>query len=268
MYALVGVSAELAEQLVAIETGGEDAVHQARTRVRRLRSILSVYKKAFDREEARRMRDRLTRLGERLGAVRDLEVRSRDLEDLLQAESSPELVDAVEALAAESRAAHDRALAELLSHLRGRSHRVLLADLQRFAADPPLAKAGRRHPGRVTRKGLAKAVERVRRNTGITLEQRHELRKAARRLRYAAEAVIDDRGRSAVRLAAAAETVHDRLGDHRDLVLLGRHLREHTAGRGLSPSATAGIAMLAADCDRRAEEKLDGLDEALDAIEW
>ncbi|RDV46689.1 CHAD domain-containing protein [Leifsonia sp. ku-ls] len=268
MYALVGVSAELAEQLVAIETGGHDAVHQARTRVRRLRSILSVYRKAFDREEARRMRARLARLGERLGDVRDREVRSRDLEDLLQAESSPELVDAVEALAAEERAAHGRALDELLRHLRGRRHRELMADLQRFAADPPLTKAGRKHPGRVAGKGLAKAVARVHRTGGTSLEERHELRKSARRLRYAAEAVIDDRGRRAVRLAAAAEAVHDRLGAHRDLVLLGRHLRERTAEQELGPAATTGIAMLAAECDRRAEEHLDGLDEALDAIEW
>lgn len=268
MYALVGVSAQLAEQLVAIETGGEDAVHQARTRVRRLRSILSVYRKAFDREETRRMRARLARLGERLGTVRDLEVRSRDLEGLLEAGSSPDLVDAVEALAAEAREQHERALADLLRHLRGRGHRELMADLQRFAADPPLRKAGRKHPGRVVGKGLAKAVARVHRTRGTTLEERHELRKSARRLRYAAEAVIDDRGRRAVRLAAAAETVHDQLGDHRDLVLLGRHLRERTADRGLGPEATAGVAALAAECDRRAEEQLDGLDEALDAIEW
>ena len=79
MYALVGLSAELAEQLVAIETGGDDAVHQARTRVRRVRSILSVYRRAFDREEDRRLRARLKTLGHRLGSVRDLEVRAADL---------------------------------------------------------------------------------------------------------------------------------------------------------------------------------------------
>ena len=44
--------------------------------------------------------------------------------------------------------------------------------------------------------------------------------------------------------------------------------RERTAERELGPAATTGIAMLAAECDRRAEEQLDGLDEALDAIEW
>ncbi|GAA2061963.1 CHAD domain-containing protein [Leifsonia soli] len=267
MYALVGVSAELAEQLVAIETGGEDAVHQARTGVRRLRSILSVYRPAFDREAQRAMRGRLTGLGERLGRVRDAEVRARDLEGLLGAESAPELVDAVEAIAAEARAEHERAHAELLRHLRSRAHRTLLADLQRFAAAPPLAKPGRRHPRRVARKGLAKAARRVRRSSGESLEQRHETRKAARRLRYAAEAVVDDLGREAVRIAAAAKTVQDALGDHRDLVLLARHLRVRADARRLSASAAAGIAVLAAECDQRAEGLLAGLDEKVAAIE-
>ncbi|WP_285117182.1 CHAD domain-containing protein [Leifsonia sp. fls2-241-R2A-40a] len=267
MYALVGVSAELAEQLVAIEMGGDDAVHQARTRVRRLRSILSVYRTAFERDARRSMRDRLKRLGGRLGAVRDLEVRARDLDDLLEADSPPDVIDAVEALVAEARQDYEKAHAALLRHLSGRAHRELMADLQRFAADPPLAKAGRTHPRRVARKGLAKAADRVRGAAGYSLEERHEARKAARRLRYAAEAVVDDLGRDAVRSAAAAEAIQDALGDHRDLVLLARYLRERTAGRDLSPAAVTGIALLATECESRAQERLAGLEDKIAAIE-
>jgi len=267
MYALVGVSAELAEQLVAIETGGDDAVHQARTRVRRLRSILSVYGKAFERDARHRMRDRLKRLGTRLGTARDAEVRARDLEGLLDADSPPDVVDAVEALTADARAEYDRAHEALLRHLGGRAHRQLMADLQRFAADPPLTKAGRGHPRRVTRKALAKAGARVHRATGSSLAERHETRKAARRLRYGAEAVVDDLGREAVRVAAAAEAVQDALGDHRDLVLLARHLRDNAAKRTLTPAAATGIALLATECESRAQELLAGLDEKLAAIE-
>jgi hypothetical protein len=64
MYSLVAVSAELAEQLVAIELGGDDSVHQSRTRVRRLRSILGVYRKAFDPEPNQLMRGRLSHLSD------------------------------------------------------------------------------------------------------------------------------------------------------------------------------------------------------------
>ncbi|MGO4535594.1 CHAD domain-containing protein [Leifsonia sp. 2MCAF36] len=259
MYALVGVSAELAEQLVAIETGGEDAVHQARTRVRRLRSILSVYRKAFDRDGNRRMRARLKRLGTRLGETRDREVRARDLSALIDAETPPEVAAAVEAMAAEARELHDRALDDLLRQLRSRGHRELMADLQRFAAAPPLSTAGAAHPRRVARKGLRKATARVSARNGETLEERHATRKAARRLRYAADAVTDELGGPAVRLSLAAEQVQDTLGDHRDLILLARHLREH--------ANIPGVELLAADAERRADERLKGLDDALAALQ-
>ncbi|HEV7185626.1 MAG TPA: CHAD domain-containing protein, partial [Leifsonia sp.] len=75
MFALVRLAAELAEQLVAIELGGDDAVHQARSRVRRLRSVLGVYHRAFDRAAATELRTRLRGLGQQLGEARDLEVR-------------------------------------------------------------------------------------------------------------------------------------------------------------------------------------------------
>jgi CHAD domain-containing protein len=63
----------------------------------------------------------------------------------------------------------------------------------------------------------------------------HEVRKAAKRLRYAAEAVSQGDaavfGKRVRKLAAAAEAVHDLLGEHRDSVLMQRHLRE-TTGTG------------------------------------
>lgn len=255
MFSLVAVSAELAEQLVAIESGGEDAVHQARTRVRRLRSVLSVYRKAFDAEETGRLRARLKALGTRLGEVRDREVRAGALDGLLRADDDPALIDGVETLAAQARADHERELSTLLEHLRGRSHRRLLADLQAFVADPPLTSNGRKHPRKITRHGLAKAVQRVHAARGDTLDERHATRKAARRLRYAAEAVTDDLGRDAVRLASAAEAVQDALGAHRDDTLLAAFLREH------------GLDAAAVRCERRAREALDGLDDKLAAID-
>jgi CHAD domain-containing protein len=254
MFSLVAVSAELAEQLVAIETGGDDAVHQARTRVRRLRSILSVYAHAFEPEETRRLRARLDQLGARLGTVRDAEVRAAALEDLIQVDDDPRLIDGVEALAAQARADHDRELAALLEHVAGRTHRRLLADVQFFAAEPPLSAEGRSHPDRLTRRALAKAAKRVRSARGESLDERHATRKAARRLRYAAEAVADDLGRDAVRLAVAARAVHDALGAHRDDILLASFLREHG-----QPGA-------AARCTARAHEALEGIDAKLAAI--
>jgi CHAD domain-containing protein len=255
MFSLVAVSAELAEQLVAVESGGEDAVHQARTRVRRLRSVLAVYKRAFEPEETKRLRERLAGLGDRLGAVRDREVRATALDDLLLPDDDPGLIDAVEALAAQARADHEQELSLLLQHLGGRAHRRLLADVQAFAADPPLTAEGRKHPRRLTRRALARAVKRVRGAHGDGLDERHATRKAARRLRYAAEAVADDVGRDAVRLAAAAEVVQDALGAHRDGMLLAAFLRDE------------GLEIAARRCEQRAGEAIAGLADALAALE-
>lgn len=256
MFSLVAVSAELAEQLVAIESDGDDAVHQARIRVRRLRSVLRVYRAAFDVEAQTRMRSRLKALGDRLGAVRDLEVKADALEDLLEADDEIAVIDVVTAQVAATRDAHELALASLIEHLHGRTVRVLLADLQLFAAEPPLSAKGRKHPDRVTTRGLEKSVRAARRPRGDSLEERHATRKAARKVRYAAEAVADDLGRSAVRLAAAAKAVQDALGDNRDDLLLAHELREQ------------GHIGLAMRCERRAADALDGLDEKLDAIEF
>ncbi|MEY9854382.1 CHAD domain-containing protein [Leifsonia sp. EB41] len=254
MFSLVAVSAELAEQLVAIDEDGEDAVHQARIRVRRLRSVLRVYRAAFESHAALGMRLRLEALGDRLGAVRDLEVKATTLEDLLEADDEPELVDAVSAQAAETRAAHGEALAALLRFLHGPKVRALLADLQMFAAEPPLSAKGRKDPSRVTERGLEKSVAKVHLPRGDSLEERHATRKAARKVRYAAEAVADELGRSAVRLAAAAKAVQDALGDNRDDLLLAHELREQ------------GHVGLAMRCERRAADALDGIDGKLAAI--
>ncbi|WP_247597370.1 CHAD domain-containing protein [Leifsonia sp. PS1209] len=267
MFSLVAVSAELAEQLVAIETGGDDAVHQARTRVRRLRSILGVYRRAFEKDDAKRLRRRLRALGTRLGVVRDLEVLAEALDGLA---ADPGLdtptMDAVVAFAADARSAHAAAVTRLLSELSGRSDRRLVADTVSFAAAPPLSSRGADHPRKTARKGLRRAARRVTAPADASLEAKHTTRKAARRLRYAAEAVADLFGRDAVRLAAAAEALQDALGDHRDLVLLAAHLRQKAEDAELSPAAAAGVERLASACEQRADERLAGLDDLVAGV--
>ncbi|GAB3577020.1 hypothetical protein GCM10027406_10690 [Leifsonia lichenia] len=272
MFSLVAVSAELAEWLVAIEAGGDDAVHQARIRVRRLRSILSVDRRAFEKDEAKRLRRRLGVLGSQLGTVRDLEVRANALAALITDAGAgaddidQATVDAVTAFSADARAAHAAAVTALVGDLHGRAHRQLLADVVSFAANPPLSARGAKHPKRTARKALAHAGGRLLEQDGDSLDARHATRKAARRLRYAAEAVSDTFGRDAVRVAAAAEALQNALGDHRDLVLLAAHLRQKAEDADLGPAAAAGIARLASRCDERAEEHLSGLDDLVDAV--
>lgn len=273
MFALVTLAAELAAQLIAVEQRGEDAVHQARTRVRRIRSVLSVYRRAFESEAARDLRKRLRALGGSLGEARDLDVRAKALENLLAAETAPDVVDAVSALSADARRDYADAERALWETLRSSEHRELLADLQNFAANPPLRGRARKHPGKLTAVALSKALDRVRGGDLSTLEDRHEVRKAARRLRYAAEAAdadpgidLGDRGTELAAAASAAEAVQDALGDNRDLILLAAHLRDGASETPRSASAAAGIARLAAQREADAEARLADARHALETL--
>jgi CHAD domain-containing protein len=181
-------------------------------------------------------------------------VRAHALESLLLVGDDQEAPDTLETLAATAMADHKAALNALLEHLRSPAHKRLMTDLTVYAAEPPLSNRGREHPQRVTRQGLQRAVQRVALRCGTGLEERHKTRKAARRLRYAAEAAADDFGRKAVRLAAAAEAVQDALGVNRDAVLLARFLRGHDLTR------------LADRADREAAAALQGIDASVQAI--
>jgi len=106
-----------------------------------------------------------------------------------------------------------------------------------------------------------------------TLEDRHEVRKAARRLRYAAEAAdadrgvdLGDRGTELAAVASAAEAVQDALGDNRDLILLAAHLRDGASETPRSASAAAGIARLAAQREADAEARLADARHALETL--
>ena len=53
----------------------------------------------------------------------------------------------------------------------------------------------------------------------------HNIRKAAKRVRYAAEVAVPTFGRPATRLAATAEEIQELLGEHQDSVVLRKTLR-------------------------------------------
>lgn len=223
-----------------------DAVHQLRTRIRRLRSLFASYRSVFDRGVTDPLRERLRTVGVALGDARDAEVmheRARTLLDEYDA-LSPDLDGRLRDWWAERyTAAHAQAVAVLS----GDGWLGLLDDLDAFVARPALADAAMR-PARdvvppalqADLRGVLKRAKAARR--ADTDDERgallHEVRKAAKRLRYAAEAVSQGDaavfGKRTRRLAAAAEAVHDLLGEHRDSVLMQHHLRE-TAGTG--PSA-------------------------------
>jgi len=219
-----------------------DSVHRMRVATRRLRSALTTFSPLFA-ASTRPLRGELKWLAGELGAARDAEVLRERLTGAVarldaapaDAGASPVAQEVTRQLEGAYRAAHD----ELLQALSSERYERLLDDLQGLLDAPGLAgRAGRRAgkvlPRRVARthRDLAGLVQRA--AAAGRGEERdlllHEARKAAKRVRYAAEAVTSVFGKDAKRFARAVTQLQEVLGEHQDSVVTRERLRDLAAG--------------------------------------
>jgi CHAD domain-containing protein len=204
-----------------------EAVHDLRVAVRRLRSALVTFRVLGPARTAH-LRAELRVLGDVLGAARDAEVLAARLVPEAEATGDVRLADDVRAALAADVAA---ARATLLAHLDGERHLALLRELDALvapgslAADGGVAVRGRR---RLVRRELRRTRRAVREasESGALAPALHELRKAAKRARYAAETLAPAVGDRALAFAARMEAVQDALGGHQDDVVAQARLRE------------------------------------------
>lgn len=228
---LVDASDELFATELAALADEPDGVHQQRVRVRRLRSILAGYREVLDTRAAERVRVAYAEWGHELGVVRDLEVRADVAVELLEragiddAQIRARLVDS-------ERDAYSQAHARLVERAAEPRARARAAMLRAFVEEPGIADPD--DPAKkVVRAVLHKQDHRVRRavrRLDGSDDAYHAVRKAARRMRYVAEAGSDAAVEvsGAEDLAAAGERVHDVLGAHRDAVLVAEQIaRRH-----------------------------------------
>lgn len=255
-----------------------DAVHQLRTHVRRLRSVLAAYAPLFDAAVVQSVRRSYRELGRELGTVRDLEVRIQVADEALRKAAEEWGLDADAVAAMRARLVDDEVEAHRLAHARFvERQRMPRADVRRDALAAFLGAAPRtpraEEPagaelGDLLEREANRAVRRADRVDASSDDERlHAVRKAGRRLRYAAEAVTEEPvtlfGDRARALAEAGEELHDVLGDHRDEVLFAEHVRRagaHAAHEGEPVDAFERIAEAA---DRRAAKRLDELAKAI-----
>ena len=223
---------EQVDQLLAQDhgarTGDEDAVHDFRVAARRLRSLLATYRPVLDRAVTEPLRDELRWLGGEVGAARVAQVQRERLTARLAAVSRDLVLGPVRrraglVLQAQTRAALDRMRSALSSD---RYYRLLDA-LGALVADPPLVGRAARPRTDVVPRLVGRQVRRVRRAAAAAAVATdgaereavlHEVRKAAKRARYAAEAAVAVAGKPARRLASRMEDVQDLLGEHQDAV--------------------------------------------------
>jgi len=219
--------------------GDDGAVHDARVAVRRLRTTLAVYRPVLGRDVTEPLRAGLADVGHALGAARDPHVELRGLLDVL-AHEPVELVIGPVARRLEddrSRARRD-GLARLAEHLRTPGYWRLLDGLEHVADEPPGGPAAAQPADEVVPRRAHRAWRRLDRRAeqldellheagpGPAADRaRHELRKAARRARYAAEVAVPVVGHAARRSARRARAVQDVLGTQHDSVVRRETLR-------------------------------------------
>lgn len=233
-------------------TDAVDGVHQMRVATRRLRSGLATFRSLFDRGVTDRLREELAWLGGELGAVRDAEViRDHLLDDLGRQPDEVVLGPVRDRVLTSMRQRHDAAHAQLLTQLNDARYFALLDGLDALLAVPrltssALARADQALPPLIERTWrrtdrLVRAVDRA-----PDAERRdlllHEVRKAAKRARYAGEAMTARYGRPAKRFAARMKAVQEVLGDHQDSVVIRQEILRlaDEAGRAGEPTFTYG----------------------------
>jgi CHAD domain-containing protein len=205
-----------------------DPVHDARVATRRLRSDLKTLEPYLSPVEG--LRTELGWLGGLLGEVRDLDV----LIERMRAQIA-ELPDADQAAAAAILGRLDddrhRRRGELLDGLGSGRYLALVDELIEATRRPPVAdpsddRRARSVLRRVTRKAwrrTARSVDRLGRSSPDAAL--HEVRKRAKRARYAAELGRDVFGKRAMRLAERLADVQDGLGEVQDTVVAEERLR-------------------------------------------
>lgn len=242
----------------------DDAVHQLRVAVRRLRTVLRVFAPMFEQDWADHLRRELGGLADVLGPVREAEVVQAHLLRLLPAKGGESARDLVRWAFQERARPAEHDLQEVLHEPR---YLALLDALVDAARSPHLAPAAE-GPAMVVLAPLvadawhafAVRAERLRRKGPDT--PWHEARIRAKRVRYAAEAVAAVSGDEATHFARRLAKTTEVLGDHQDASIAAAALAEMAHGRGVSGEAQRALHR----ARRRAREQVgDARERFLDA---
>lgn len=197
-------------------------LHDFRVAIRRTRSLLSLSRDVLGRKSARRYRSRFGRLGRQSGRQRDLDVQLTDLSTL--AATLPEADRlALEPVEAWLRRRRNLAHFNLQRLLDGGRYRALLHEWVLFLDALRSGRDGETRPaGELAREAIRGAWRRVCREGRAIGNQSppaelHELRKSAKRLRYAVEffrpLLRKEEARGFIR---ALKQLQDHLGAYQD----------------------------------------------------
>ena len=118
---------------------------------------------------------------------------------------------------------------------------------------PPARHHRRRRTGRSCDQGVSKARKQANEITAESDDALHEVRKTAKKARYAAELAEPVAGKRAARFVKQAKAFQDVVGEHQDAVVAEERLRELAATRSGSSLLAAGRLIEGTDAPRRGE---------------
>jgi CHAD domain-containing protein len=207
---------------------GHDVVHSARIAIRRYRSALRVFADVFDADRTAALDAEMQWYAQQLGAVRDPQVQRARLGAAVAA-LPPELVLGPVAARIEQALLGEmlKARVRLDRAMRGKRYLALLADLESWRQAPPVTKRAQQRQKKAVRylddahRTLAKGLRAAEHSDDESL---HRARRAAKRVRYAADLAEPALGKSARRSAARAKKLQTRLGEFVDSAAAGQVL--------------------------------------------
>ena len=207
-------------------------VHKMRVNLRRLRSLLATFGSLFAGDAAPSLREELRWIAGELGGARDAQVTRQRLRALASTPAEEALADRFDR---ELDAAETDGVRGSVAALDSERYEQAFADLTAFVADPPWEPDAARPADEVVRRLVRRDWKRLRRRAaragelsdqGERQQALHEVRKAAKRLRYSSEALVPAYGDDAARLARRAKKVQTVLGELQDSVISRAAMRD------------------------------------------
>lgn len=264
---LLAYVAEQAETIRAtdpqVRRDTPEGVHDMRVACRRMRSSFQSFRPLLDRGRTDDLVVELRWLAGELGGARDLEVQeARIVADV--AALPPEL--ALGPVAAQTTrffaTRRASATATATAALDSDRYLALLDALDELLADPPLTDDAARPAVEVLPGLIGTAVRRARKHLRTAHAhppgherdlELHEMRKAGKRLRYAAEVSAPALGKTAKRLVDAVKELQELLGEHQDSYVARGLLRELGAVAAIEGGNGFAFGWLLRDEQARAE---------------
>ena len=240
-----------------------ETVHRLRIAARRLRSALTTFRPVLERHSVDDLRDELRWLGRELSPARDAEVLRDHLDELAAGESGAGSRTLRQRIRDDLAAEHAEGLERAVAAVDSERYRWLLRSLEAVIESPSLRPKGSRPATQVLPRLLERDARRLRRAARVVDEEPagpargralHEVRKKAKRLRYAAEASGPVLGPRAAKLARRTKKVQQALGAHQDTVESRAWLQRLAARSQGRPEVAFGAGRLHAREEGRAAE--------------